>query len=239
MGRKRQIDPEYPFKQEIAQLSVPARYFYIMSWCHMDDVTAVMPHNTFKLKGLIFPNDDVDMEAIIQELIDARRLFPFEADNRPWLWCPTLHKHQVINHPSRKKCPEAPKELREDYRSGKVGLPLSRVEESRVESIEQQEADKLLDKVNEEGLNVYALLNKLRKKLGWKKKQHFPAEVIVAVCRQYIRDKAKIKRQWAWFAKVIQAESAAHFARKSIQEGEKFKKAPVAQSIKEIMKGIG
>ena len=240
MARKRQIDPEYPFKQEIAQLSVPARYFYIMSWCHMDDVTAVMPRNAYKLKGQIFPNDDVDVEALIEELIGAGRLIPFEADNRKWLWCPTLLKHQVINHPSRKRYPEPPKELREDYRSGKVGLPQSRVEgveKSRVEK-EQPEADKLLNQVYKEGLNIYQLINKLKKQMKWKKKQRFPADIRIAVCRQYFKDKANIKSEWGWFSKVIQAECAAYFARESMKEREKWKKMPVAISMKQIMEGM-
>ena len=75
--------------------------------------------------------------------------------------------------------------------------------------------------------------------MKWRKEQQFPADVLIAVCRQYFKDKARIKSQWAWFTKVIQAESAAHFARKSIQEGEGFKKQPIAQSLKDIMKGIG
>jgi len=146
----------------------------------------------------------------------------------------------VINHPSKKKCPEAPKELREYYRSGKVALPLSRVEKSRVEkSKEQLEADKLLKEVNSKGLNIYELINKLKKQIGWRKAQEFPAEVLIVVCKQYLKDKGKIKSDWAWFIKVIQAESAAHFARKSVQEGEKYKSMPVAQSIKEIIKGMG
>lgn len=204
----------------------------------MDDVTEVLPYNIFKLKGQIFPNDDVDVEAIIQELIAQKRLFPFEADNKKWLWCPTLLKHQVINHPSRRRYPEPPKQLREDYRSGKVGLPLSRVEKSRVESKEQQEADKLLDQVYKKGLNIYQLINKIKKQMKWGKKQRFPADVLIAVCQQYFKDKENIKSEWGWFTKVIQAESAAYFARKSVQEGEKWKKEPVALSMKKIMEGM-
>ncbi len=237
MARKRQIDPEYPFKQEIAQLSVPARYFYIMSWCHMDDVTAVMPRNAYKLKGQIFPNDDVDVEALIEELIGAGRLIPFEADNRKWLWCPTLLKHQVINHPSRKRYPEPPKELREDYRSGKVGLPQSRVEgveKSRVEK-EQPEADKLLNQVYKEGLNIYQLINKLKKQLKWKKEERFPAVIVIEVCKRYFKDKPNIKNAWAWFIVVFRSESAVYYAKNSREESEKFKRTPVALSIKAIL----
>ena len=226
MARKRQIDPELPFEQEMAQLSIPARYFYIMSWCHMDDVTAVMPYNIHTLKGQIFPEEDVDVESIIQELVKLRRLFVFVSENKKWLWCPTLLKHQVINHLSRKKCPEPPKELREEYVSGKVALIQSRVErveESRVEK-EQPEAAELLSKIYDMGFNIYKLINKMKKQLKWGKDQNFPDEVVIGVCRQYVKDKKKIKSEWAWFSKVMRVESAAYFARQSVVEGEKWKK---------------
>ena len=120
MPRKRQIDPEYSSEEEIASLSIPARYFYILSWCYMDDANGVLPYSPAKLKGLIFPYDDIDVAAIIDELIKARRYLPFNHNNKKWLWCPTLLKHQVINHPSKTKYPTPTKELRDSYNSGKV-----------------------------------------------------------------------------------------------------------------------
>ena len=77
-----------------------------------------------------------------------------------------------------------------------------------------------------------------KKQLKWKKNREFPAEVIEAVCWQYIKDGANVKNEWPWFLTVLKAESAAHFSRQSIHEGEEFKKAPIASALKEIIKGI-
>ncbi len=237
MGRKRQIDPEYPFEKEIARLSIPCRYFYILAWCHMDDTNGVLPYDAYKLKGLIFPTDDIDMEAIIQGVIAERRIFPFDADNKKWLWCPTLLKHQTINHPSKKKYPDPPKRLREDYRSGKLALTQSRVELSRVEKEAGPSAalKERIKRVHAEGLNMSALINRLKKKMGWKPEDHFPEEVLIKVCDQYFKQKTIIKKPWAWFIRVIEAECGIYYAQKNREEGEKFKKAPVALSLKEIM----
>ena len=98
MARKRQVDPIYPFEQEIRALSISARYFYILSWCQMDDANGVMPYDAFNLKNQIFPEELIDIQPIITELLNKRRLFEFESDGKKWLWCPTLLKHQNITN---------------------------------------------------------------------------------------------------------------------------------------------
>lgn len=228
MARKRQIDPIYPLEQEIAQLSIPARYFYIISWCHQDDENGVMPYDIFMLKGQIFPADHLDVEEIIQELIAARRYFPFEAQGKRWIWCPTMTKHQTINHPTKSKYPAPSVALRENYRNTTEALPQSRVELSRVELNSKQASPALkavLDKVYKEGLNIYALINKMKKQTGWKQDQHFPEGVLVRVCEQYHKDKIKIKKQWPWFCRVLIAETERYFADKNISEHKAIKQA--------------
>lgn len=144
MARKRQIDPIFPFEKEIAALSVPARYLYILSWCQMDDTNGVLPHDSFFLKRQIFPEETIEVEALLQELINQKRLFPFEAEGKAWLWCPTLLKHQVINHASKKKYPDPPDTLKEQYRS--TTLPLPKSESSRVSRVELNRVLKQKDK---------------------------------------------------------------------------------------------
>lgn len=147
MARKRQVDPIYPFEKEIAALSISARYFYILCWCQMDDTNGVLPYDVFMLKSQIFPGDNVDVEPLIAELVAESRLKIFESDGKKWLWCPNLLKHQTINHPSKRKYPDPPKELREYSRSSKVALTQSGVsrgevnELSRVESKHETKSD--------------------------------------------------------------------------------------------------
>jgi len=246
VARKRQIDPIYPLEQEIAQLTIPARYFYIMSWCHMDDANGVMPYDTFLLKGQIFPADNVNVEDLIQECIKARRLFPFEAEGKHWLWCPTLLKHQHIQHPSRRSYPAPPKQVKELYTilltepslSPHIPLTQSRVELSRVELNKEQPSEKLksaLDKVYKDGFNIYKLLERLKKELKWEPGRLFPEEVLLKVCDSYAKNKAGIKDQWAWFKTAIRKASEEYFAIKNIEEHRQIKSQP-AMSLAEIFK---
>jgi len=234
MARTRQVDPIYPFENEIRALSIPARYFYLLSWCHMSDpnkeekiVGGVLPHDLFLLKNNIFPEDDIDIIPIIEEIIALHRYFPFETEGKKWLWCPTMPKHQKVQHPSKRKYPDPPAELQEHYRRTPIALILSRVELSRVE-IKDQPSEKLkatLDQILKDGFNIYKLLERLKKELKWEKGRLFPEEVLLKVCDSYAKNKATVKDQWAWFKVAIQKASEEYFAAKNIEEHRKMKEA--------------
>lgn len=236
MARKRQVDPEYPFEEEIAQLSIPARYFYILSWCHMDDTNGVLPYNAYKLKGQIFPEDDIDIEKLIQELVNMRRLFAFEAEGKKWLWCPTLLKHQIINHPSRHKYPNPPKELTEHYRSAKVALPLSRVELSRVElkRTEPSAVQLCLKNVDTAGFPIYKLLGYLHKA-----SIKPPNEVVLSVCESFLKNQKNIKKPWPWMKIAFQDQWKEYNAGKNITESKELNQLTQCKAIQDLMKGIG
>lgn len=87
-------------------------------------------------------------------------------------------------------------------------------------------------------INIYALINKLKKDLKWATGSQFPDEVLIGVCEQYLKDKSNIKDEWGWFVSVIKAESTKYYSAQSVKQGEAFKKEPMAMSLKEIMKNI-
>jgi len=215
MARKRQIDPIYPFEKEIRALSIPARFFYLLSWCYMSDpneekkkIGGVLPYDLFFLKNNIFPEENIDIVPIIEEIIAQRRYFVFESDGKEWLWCPTLSKHQTINHPSKGNYPDPPLEVQEYYRSTKVVLTQSRVEKSRVEKNKSnspalQEAFNLIIK---DGFNIYPLLIKTKKLLKQPAGFEFPEEVLLKVCEAYWREKATIRKPWPWLIRVLRDE---------------------------------
>ena len=206
----------------------------------MDDETGVLPYDIFMLKGQIFPADVINVEAIIEEIITMRRYFLFEAEGKRWLWCPTMPKHQTINHPSKRKYPTPPKTLQEDYRSGKLALPLSRVELSRVEIKKQpywaafkENSQEQLKTVSKD-FNIYQFLGKLKKT----KKIEIPEEVVNRICISYLKNKTGIKADWPWFIVTTQKEWESWNAEKNIREGEQHKKEPIAPAILEILKGM-
>lgn len=95
----------------------------------------------------------------------------------------------------------------------------------------------VLDKICKEGLNIYSLINQLKKELKWRKDQKFPDEVLLAVCEQYSKDKAGIKDPWPWFKRVIEEKSKDHFAQQNIAEHEKLKKEGITP-LKDLLKSF-
>jgi hypothetical protein len=258
MARTRQVKPNYPHEAEIRALSLAARYFYLLSWCHMTDpnpkeniIGGVLPHDSFYLQTNIFPGENIDVEPIITEIIGQKRYFPFEAQGKKWLWCPTMPKHQNISHPAKEfKYPDPPVELIKQYQNRSLnessmsphgGLPQSRVERIEGVDIKDQPSEKLkaaLDKVIKDGFNIYKLLGRLKKEMRWQKDQLFPDEVLLGVCESYEKGKGKIKDQWAWFKVAIRQESEQYFATKNIEEHRKLK-AQGPMSLAQIMASIG
>lgn len=255
MARKRQVDPCYPFEKEIRALSRDARYFYLLSWCHMSDpnpkektIGGVLPYDAFYLKNNIFPEETIEIAPLINEIVAQRRYFLFKAQGKDWIWCPTMAKHQNVQHPSKAKYPDPPPELVEKYNnhiplnepsmSPHIPLTQSRVELSRVEKETEPSAalKAALDKVLKRGFNIYSLINKLKKSMDLPKEWQFPEEVLLRVCAQYEKDRTKIRALYPWFLKVIAEETRLWFTNQQIKAN--VKDRGMAPSLKEILKGI-
>jgi hypothetical protein len=204
-------------------------------------IGGVMPYDLFFLKNNIFPEEGIDIAPIVAEIIALRRYFPFEAEGKQWLWCPTMPKHQTINHPSKGKYPDPPVSLQEDYRSGKLVLPLSRVELSRVEKNKETQPywAAFSDKTQEElktvskEFNIYQLLGRLKKK-----EVEIPEAVINRICASYTRNKPGVKKPWPWFLITTKKEWEFWNAEQQIKEGQQWKKAPVAPAIAKLLAGM-
>ncbi len=263
MARTRQIKPNYPFEKEIRALSLPARYFYELSWCHMSDpnpkekiVGGVLPYDLFYLQTNIFPGENIDVAPIVDEIITQKRYFLFESQGKRWLWCPTMAKHQNIQHPAKEfKYPDPPEELVEKYNnhtllnepsmSPHIPLTQSRVELSRVEKNKEtqpywaafsKETQEELKAVSKE-FNIYQLLGKLKKLKG----VEIPEEVANRICASYLRNKAGIKANWPWFIVTTQREWEAWNAEQNVKESDARRseaRAPVAPAIAQILAGM-
>jgi len=102
-----------------------------------------------------------------------------------------------------------------------------------------QECIDIMALVYKRGFNIYMLLNKVKKQL--KRVVNFPPEVIIAVCKEFIStsDKSKIRNNYTWFIRVMIAKTHEHQANQNIYEHQKYKKSPpIAQNIKDILKGM-
>jgi len=104
-------------------------------------------------------------------------------------------------------------------------------------TLQEQATDQLKD-IYSKGVNVYMFINKTKKKL--KRVDNFPPEVIIEVCKEYTRFKNldKIRHDYLWFIRVLQQKSGEWHANNQIQQHAKYKTEPMAQSIKNILKGM-
>lgn len=104
------VDPEFWLDEQITSLGYEYRLFYIGTWNFADDY-GVVENSAKKLKAQIFPYDAVDCDQMITKLIDAKRLIPFEADGKKWLYIKNFLKYQRVDKPSKNRNPQAPKEV--------------------------------------------------------------------------------------------------------------------------------
>lgn len=103
--------------------------------------------------------------------------------------------------------------------------------------VESEQVKKALEKVFNDGFNIYELINMAKKQFGWGKEKVFPDEVLLGICNSYYKDKTKIKDRFPWFLVVLRKESESFFAKQNIKEHNDTKKQGV-MSLAQILKGI-
>ncbi len=243
MAEGRMIKKEIAKSKKIAFIgNEKARSLYFMIYPHVD-VAGRISADTDDIKAICIPLfnwSNSSTEEALHVLHDIELIILYVVDGKRYLEIVRFHDFQRIdkNREAKSKIPTPASKYARELQSPPELSAISKVKLSK-DNKEQPEADKLLEKVLKEGLNIYQLINKIKKQLKWKKEQRFPPEVLIEVCKRYFKDKPNIKNAWGWFTIVIRAESAVYFAQKSVQEGDAWKKAPIARSMKEIMKGIG
>jgi hypothetical protein len=116
VARIRTIKPEFFTSEDIVERTPLARLLYEALWCESDrEGRMVWKPKTFKMR--YFPADDCDIDALCQELIDAKLV---ELYGDGYAWIPTFKAHQHINPR------EAPSQLPEPTRQSRVGTRQSR-----------------------------------------------------------------------------------------------------------------
>ena len=89
------------------------------------------------------------------------------------------------------------------------------------------------------GFNIYQMISKLKKDMNLR--AEFPDAVIMDTCNEFLlwKDKDEIRTDYAWFVRVFRHNSGQYFANQHQAEGKKHKNEGMAQSIKDILKGMG
>lgn len=113
MARIRSTKPEFWSDLKIARMSRDARLLYIALWNQADEWARV--HGDIRwVKGHCFPYDDdlnlAAIERLLTELAGNGRVVRYTVDGDPYLYLPTLGKHQRLEPnktPSRLPAPPA------------------------------------------------------------------------------------------------------------------------------------
>lgn len=74
MAKIRGIRPEFWTDEDIVELTMPARLLFIGLWNHACD-NGHVSDKPKQLKMRILPGDDIDIETLLLELVDRRRIF--------------------------------------------------------------------------------------------------------------------------------------------------------------------
>ena len=101
-------------------------------------------------------------------------------------------------------------------------------------SADSEKVKAALKTVYDDGFNIYASINRLKKEMG--RKDHFPDEVLIGVCNSYWKNRDMIKARWPWFIQAMTTESNLWINRQH-QAEKPDPRGPVSQSIKDIMRG--
>lgn len=93
MARIRSINPCQPKDEDVARLSITARYVFAFLPCHADR-EGRLRDSAFTLKAEILPGDASDMEAILVELAGAGFIIRYSVGSRRYIQIRTFLQHQ-------------------------------------------------------------------------------------------------------------------------------------------------
>jgi hypothetical protein len=108
MPRIRTIKPDFWSDEKIVELTPMARLFFIGLWNFSDD-SGNVELSTRQLKMRVFPGDNCNIMALIEELTAQGLVVIYEVEDKKYLHIPGFSKHQIINRPSNTKIPPPPK----------------------------------------------------------------------------------------------------------------------------------
>ena len=86
-----------------------------------------------------------------------------------------------------------------------------------------EELSQLMKQVNEQGLNIYALIGKLRKETHYE----LDSIVIERICREYLKQRHLIKNPWVWARKVSKLIRDNYYVASKAGEEKEVKKVNV------------
>ena len=131
MARIRMIKPEFFDDPDVADVSMAARLCFVGLWTQADKL-GLLADDPRRLKVRLFPYDDVDMVALIDELASKGMVIRYSSNGENYLSIPKFTKHQRP-HP---KEPESALPVPAVEKHGKPGKETANPPESGVLSLD-------------------------------------------------------------------------------------------------------
>lgn len=109
--RARNIKPGIYKNEQLVECSFPARWLFPGLWC-LADCEGRLENRPRRIKMEIFPGDNVDIEALLQELEAQGLILLYGAEptsgRQPYIWIPKFTKHQTPHINERKSGSKIP-----------------------------------------------------------------------------------------------------------------------------------
>jgi len=245
MARIRYLKPDFFKDEDIAELPHQVRIFYAGLWCYADRAGR-LEDRPKRLKAEIFPYEDFDIEAGLQRLSSPKKsnnkpfLVRYKKDGYSYIQILQWDKHQKP-HPTEKKSEIPPpnnidltvkeplKQSGEGNGDGEGNGEGNGEPQGEKPPAENTLLNTELKKVFKAGFNIYALIGRVKKESS--EGAQIPDPVLLRVCSRYWEEKSKIEDEWPWFLAVVKREWL-------LEQHNNIKIAPMASSIKEIMRGV-
>ena len=100
MPRIRTIKPDFFFDEHLTELPFEARLTFIGLWCYADKA-GILEDSPKKLKAVLFPYEEIDMEAILSDLSKKPFITRYEIGGKNYIQVVNFHRHQVVHHTER------------------------------------------------------------------------------------------------------------------------------------------
>lgn len=101
MARIRSIHPGAPLDEDVASMTIWARYLWNLLPCHADR-EGRLKDSAFTLKAAVFPGDDVDVDILLGELAARQMIVRYEVGGRRFIQIRSFARYQ---NPHKKETP--------------------------------------------------------------------------------------------------------------------------------------
>jgi hypothetical protein len=130
MARIRTIKPEFWIDEKIVELTLAARLLFIAVWNFADD-QGYLDDKPRRIKMQVFPGDDIDVEAVLDELVGTGLLDRYDSPIGPVLHVRNWSRHQRIDRPASPRFDASSLSPRRGFDESSTSVPVGLATEGK------------------------------------------------------------------------------------------------------------